>query len=125
MIDNEMNEDERTLQQLVETLYECKAGFERSVPLTAEAKQGSRIVLRWRGEVSLFHLEGSKEAKRCLAWDFEPQTDTTGFAPCTAIAPEVPPVNSPTAAVRNLIIERYRWSERVSYGFVQLRVDRQ
>ena len=128
MKDDEIAEDEKTSRKRAETNYAGKASLEASVRVTAEAEHDEQIILSWRGQVSVFRLTGSKQCERCFVWRFRPQIEVSGYDPDKAgilIAPDVSPVISPIAAVKDFIIHRYAWSESVNRGIIKLRVDPQ
>jgi hypothetical protein len=51
--------------------------------------------IMWKGVVEIFALEGHAKAKRAYGWSF----GQGAKASCTAVL-EIPPVNSPSTAVR-------------------------
>jgi hypothetical protein len=83
------------IRQAVEAMHECKAAHERSVPV----KEMFGTQTAWEGVVESFALTGHPKAKRCYAWSF----DDDGGNPRYIAVLEMPPVNSPSTAVRAAI----------------------
>ncbi len=87
------------LKREVEKAWRCKAAFVESVPVKEEL-YGYRL---FDGEVSVFALEGCKEAERCYAWGyFEGGSDKYIRI---ATASEGAPFDSPQAAVHSRVVE--------------------
>jgi hypothetical protein len=87
------------LRQAIETMHECKAVHEGSTPVVEMF--GPQTA--WEGVVEAFALSGHPKAKRCYAWSY-PDAGETQYV--TVL--ELPPVDSPTNAVRVAIAAEAR-----------------
>lgn len=77
------------LQLTIEHLHKCGAVHRETVPVH-EVFQGKTA---WKGDVEVFDLTGHSKAKRCYGWSYgEPEEFITIL--------ELPPVDSPYAAVK-------------------------
>lgn len=84
------------LQNAIRRLHECEADYLETVPVT-ETFQGQTV---WEGEVEVFNLRGHPKAAHCYAWSHE----TEGKGKRFVAVLELPPVDSPQAAVRAAIV---------------------
>lgn len=90
------------LQLTVRHLHKCDAIYDRTVPVT-ESFQGTVI---WNGEVEVFTLRGHPKAKTCYAWSVADGKHDEQEKFITVL--ELPPVNSPEAAVKVAIASEVR-----------------
>ncbi len=90
------------LQLTVQHLHNCDAVHVRSVPVT-EYFQGRMI---WDGEVEVFALRGHPKAKTCYAWSRADGKHDEHEKFITVL--ELPPVDSPLAAVKVAIASEVR-----------------
>jgi hypothetical protein len=83
-------------------LHNCGAAYVKTVPVS-EVFQGKTI---WRGDVEVFDLNGHPKARRAYAWSHldGPKDDRTQFVAVL----EIPPVDSPQAAVKVAIAHEVR-----------------
>jgi hypothetical protein len=79
------------LRDAVQVMHRCKAEYAESVPV--REMFGQRVA--WEGVVDVFDITGHPKAKRCYAWSYQGD-DGDQFV--TVL--EIPPVDSPNAAVR-------------------------
>ncbi len=79
------------LRDAVQAEHHCMAAHVQSVPVIE--KPGDRTL--WQGVVEVFTLMGHPKAKRCYAWFSADKDDGP-----TTIVLEIPPVDSPRAAVK-------------------------
>ena len=81
------------LRMAVERLYHCAAAH----ICTSDVREvmGGRTV--WSGEVEIFRLERHPKARRCFAWFH----GTSESGVITML--EIPPVSSPSLAVRSFL----------------------
>jgi len=86
-----MSERIENLRIGIETMHDCKAVHERSVPVVEMF--GKKTV--WEGVVESFALMGHAKAKRCYAWCYQNKGETQYVNVL-----EIPPVTSPQTAVR-------------------------
>jgi hypothetical protein len=86
------------LKIVVERLYHCEATFAGEV-LVVE-KFGDSVV--WSGSVSVFDLKGHPKATRAYAWS-SPMAGSRRHRYRTVL--NIPPVDSPEAAVRASIAQ--------------------
>jgi hypothetical protein len=84
----------RDILQVVEATHGCKAAHESS-ELVMEQFRGQTV---WDGLVELFRLTDHPQAHRCYAWSFIDNGE-----PRYVTVLELPPVNSPSTAVRAAI----------------------
>jgi hypothetical protein len=84
----------KQLQLAVQHLHNCAALYVRSVPVT-ESFQGKVI---WDGEVEVFTLRGHPKASICYAWSCADGKHDEHEKFITVL--ELPPVDSPLAAVK-------------------------
>ena len=82
------------LQVAVSQLHNCGAVWRESVPVS-EIFQGKTL---WRGEVEIFDLHGHPKAKRAYGWSHPEGADNKTERFVTVL--EIPPVDSPQAAVK-------------------------
>lgn len=86
-----MSERIEKLRDAVQVMHRCKAEYAESVPV--REMFGQRVA--WEGVVDVFDITGHPKAKRCYAWSYQGD-DGDQFV--TVL--EIPPVDSPNAAVR-------------------------
>ena len=89
-----MNEVLRNIQRAVERAAECPAAHVESVPVL-EVFQGQTV---WEGVVEAFTLNGHPKAKRAYGWAWQDGKEARYVAVL-----EIPPVDSPSTAVRAAI----------------------
>jgi hypothetical protein len=89
-----MSEWIENFRTAIESMHNCKAAHERSVPVVETF--GNKIV--WEGVVESFALMGHPKAKRCYAWSYQDNGETQYVNVL-----EIPPVVSPQTAVRTAI----------------------
>lgn len=90
------------LRDAILRLHGCDARYIESVPVV----ESFREEVVWQGVVEVFELIGHPRVRRCYAWGHaygSGDKETRYFAVL-----EVPPVDSPTAAVRSSIANDYR-----------------
>ena len=94
------------VQVAVSQLHDCGAVYVKTVPVQ-EVFQGETI---WQGDVEVFDLHGHPKAKRAYAWShFDGKKDErTQFVAVL----EIPPVDSPQAAVKVAIAHEVRKSQK-------------
>ena len=90
----------RRLQDAIRHLHGSECRHIATVPLT-EQSQG-RII--WQGDVEMFDLTGHPQAKRCYAWS---SVDDEKKEHLNVVL-ELPPVDSPRAAVRTALVARVK-----------------
>ncbi|MGO8837553.1 MAG: hypothetical protein ACLQAH_05210 [Limisphaerales bacterium] len=90
----------------VQHLHNCDAVHVRSVPVT-ESFQG-RVI--WDGEVEVFTLRDHPKARTCYAWSRADGTHDEHEKFITVL--ELPPVDSPSAAVKVAIASEI-WSKKL------------
>jgi hypothetical protein len=88
------------LKNAIRRLHGCEADHVESVPIK-ETFNGQTV---WEGEVEVFNVRGHPKAKRCYAWAHA--EDDTGRRYVAVL--ELPPVDSPRAAVRAAIVAEAR-----------------
>jgi len=89
------------LRSVVERMHNCSARFVESATVS-ESFDGKPV---WDGTVHTFDLTGHATAARAYAWS-EPVNGSPNRQFFAVL--HVPPVDSPLAAVRSTIVERYR-----------------
>jgi len=82
------------LSGAIERIYHCKALYLRSVTVS-ESAAGRTL---WDGVVYVFELIGHPVANRCYAWN--QWEDLEGEHDLVVVVPGVPPVDSPSAAIK-------------------------
>jgi len=87
------------LKLAIEGLYRCTAEHVASSPVH-EVFNGKTV---WKGDVEVFKLEKHPRAKRCFAWSQREAEGDKGERLITVL--EVPPVVSPTTAVRAQVVK--------------------
>jgi hypothetical protein len=91
----------RPLQDAIRRLHGCEAEYAGRDDVIEDVTGPSVDDLYWSGYVEIFRLHGHPKAKRCYAWSqFTGEED--GEIRYVAIL-ELPPVDSPHAAVRAAI----------------------
>lgn len=91
-----MTADIDRLRDAIKRLHGCDSTHVEASPVT-ETFHGQTV---WEGHVEIFCLIGHPRAKRCFAW-----THSEGQAGERTVAVlEIPPVDSPLAAVRAAIV---------------------
>lgn len=91
----------RELKETVEGLHGGAATHVETVPVKEEF-QGKVI---WQGDVEVFDLSGNPKATRAYAWMHG--LDDTKAKRHVAVL-QIPPVDSPQAAVKAVIVYEYR-----------------
>jgi hypothetical protein len=91
------------LSRMVERRHGCRATHRGSV-LVEESFEEPIV---WRGYVDVFDLIGHVESRRCYAWSYRTENGRTR---CHAVL-ELPPVDSPVAAVRAVVLAESRRQE--------------
>jgi hypothetical protein len=94
-----VNERLANIQKAVEKAAGCLAAHLESVAVI----EGFRDQTIWQGVVEIFALQGHARAKRAYGW----QTGDGADAQFTAVL-EIPPVDSPNAAVKVAIAAKAR-----------------
>jgi len=86
------------LKSVIEGLHKCSACYLRTrlVDQTVDEK------IVWVGDVEVFAITGHSEAKHCYAWSSHRGKNDKGEERVFAVL-EIPPVDSPQAAVRATI----------------------
>ena len=82
------------LHAAILNLHGCESTYVESVPVT-ETFQGETV---WQGEVEVFDIRGHPKAKRAYAWGHA--TGENDQARRYVAVLELPPVDSPQAAVK-------------------------
>ena len=80
-------------------MHRCNAEYFESVPVLEMF--GSQVA--WEGVVDVFNITGNPKAKRCYAWSYQGDKDEQYV---TVL--EIPPVDSPSSAVRASIASQAR-----------------
>jgi hypothetical protein len=91
----------KELTRVVEVSHGCKASHVETVPIR-EVFRGSVV---WEGEVEVFNLTGHPKAVRCYAWGYPEEGGKAGQIEAVTVL-ELPPVTSPTMAVRVAIASK-------------------
>ena len=84
------------LKEAIRLLHSCEAEHVETVSVN-ETFQGQPV---WQGEVEVFNLRGHPTARRAYAWSHETDKGKRYVAVL-----ELPPIDSPRAAVRAAIVE--------------------
>ena len=95
-----MNYRERLARAIKATHGVSAALYLRTVPVK-EVFQGKTA---WEGDVEVFAITGHKKATRCYAWGYEVKKDDWEIIAVL----EIPPVDSPQAAVKVAIAAHAR-----------------
>jgi hypothetical protein len=95
----------RELKETVERLHGGIATHVETVPVT-EVFQGTTV---WRGDVEVFDLTGNPKATRAYAWMHS--LDDSQAKRHVAVL-HVPPIDSPQAAVKAVIVYEYRQQKK-------------
>jgi len=90
------------LAEVIRALHGSEASYVETVPVK-ETHEGQTV---WEGDVEVFDLEGHPKATRVYAWAHE--TDDADRPKRHVTVLHIPPVTSPTMAVRASIIRDYR-----------------
>ncbi|MGA2678323.1 MAG: hypothetical protein ABSF37_03360 [Sedimentisphaerales bacterium] len=90
------------LQDAIFKAHGCKAQHLRSIPVNEQFK-GKPV---WQGIVEVFELTNHPKAKICYAWGHHAGDKDDKSRYVTVL--EIPPVDSPLAAVRASIVSDYR-----------------
>jgi hypothetical protein len=87
-------------------MHDCGATWSKTVPVH-EVFQGKTV---WQGDVEVFDLTGHAKAKRAFAWSHlaGKNDECTQFVAVL----EIPPVDSPQAAVKVAIAHEVRKSQK-------------
>jgi hypothetical protein len=93
------------LREAVERVHKCSARLIDRVPVI-ETFLDQTV---WDGVVHVFEIEGHARATRCYAWT----SPVEGAARCrfTAVL-DLPPIDSPSDAVKLAILQEYRASSK-------------
>ena len=94
------------LQMVIRSLHGCDATWVESVPVR-EVFQG-RVI--WAGPVEVFTLTGHAKAKRGYAWSHRAGADDSDERFVAVL--EIPPVDSPQAAVKVAIAHEVREAQK-------------
>ena len=99
-----MQEDANALREAVEQLHNCKARL-REVVAVKERFRGETV---WEGVVHVFDLGGHPSATVCYAWSSPVKgSERRRFYAVL----RVPPVTSPTDAIRAAIVAGYKGTD--------------
>jgi hypothetical protein len=82
------------LQEAIQSIYGCRALYSRTVHVREDFPEE----VAWDGFVRVFSLLECPKAKHCFAWSYRQGKETKTIAVL-----EIPPVDSPQAAVRAAI----------------------
>jgi hypothetical protein len=88
------------LRDAIKQLHGCESTHIGSVPV----KETFRDVTVWDGVVEVFGLKAHPEVATCYAWIVQEDDGTERYVAVL----EVPPVDSPAAAVRAAIVSEYK-----------------
>jgi len=105
----EKMESLRPLQDAIRRLHGCESEYAGRDDVIEDVTGPSVEDLYWSGYVEIFRLHGHPEAKRCYAWSTysgEPGDEIHYVAVL-----ELPPVDSPHAAVRAAIMAEMKSAE--------------
>jgi hypothetical protein len=94
------------LQQVIFHLHKADSTWVESVPVR-EVFQGQTI---WEGPVEVFTLRDHPKSKRCFAWSHLAGKDDSDERFVAVL--EIPPVDSPEAAVKVAIAHEVRESQK-------------
>ena len=97
-----VSDDLCRLQRAIKRLHGCHSTHLASVSVT-DTFRGRTV---WVGTVEVFSLRAHPYAKRCFAWCHFPERDWDGEVAVL----EIPPIDSPLAAVRAVILAESRQS---------------
>jgi len=97
-----------SINQLQETIKKLH-GVESTHVETVHVKETFEGKLVWEGDVKVFELQGHPKAKRAYAW-MHGMDDSKAKRHITVLA--VPPITSPEAAVKAVIVHEYRKKEK-------------
>jgi hypothetical protein len=84
------------LKDVIRRVHDLDVEHVETVPVR-ETFQGQTV---WEGEVEVFNVRGHPIAKRCYAWAYEKDGGGKRFIAVL----DLPPVDSPVAAVRAAIV---------------------
>ena len=90
------------LQQAIRDLHGCESQYLETVEVT-ETFQGKII---WQGDVEVFQIRGHPKAIRSFAWSHVAGTSDQKTRYVTVL--ELPPVDSPQAAVKAVIMSEIK-----------------
>jgi len=93
------------LKKTIERLHGGTATHVETVPIT-ETFEGKTV---WQGDVEVFDLAGNSKAKRAYAW-MHGLDDTKAKRHIAVL--HIPPVDSPQAAVKAVIVYDYRQQKK-------------
>src|SRR5262245_51967401 len=96
------------LKDVIRRVHHCDADHVETVPVK-ETFHGQTV---WEGEVEVFNLRGHPKAARCFAWTYE--KDDGGRRSIAVL--DLPPVDSPDAAVRAAIVSDARQANTEGEG---------
>ncbi len=85
----------RELQAAIETKAACSAQYLQTQPLTF-AVDGR---VRWKGKVEIYQLKNHPQAKLAFGWGYKSKGGKIAYVTVMGI----PPLDSPTAAVRAFV----------------------
>jgi hypothetical protein len=101
-MDNHSN-DRARIQLAIEHLHKCRAKY----VYTVEVNEFFRGEAAWSGEVEVFELTGHPRTRRCYSW-----RSKDGSGEKIEIFLEIPPVESPSDAVRAHLLEKRRKAQQ-------------
>jgi len=96
------------IKELITTIKNLH-GIESTHVETVHVKESFNGKTVWEGDVEVFELQGHPKAKRAYAW-IHGLDDTKAKRHVTVLA--VPPITSPDAAVKAVIVNDYRKKEK-------------
>jgi hypothetical protein len=98
------------LQQAIRSLYGCQAEYVQTVPVK-ETFQGQTV---WQGDVEIFDIRGHPKATRAYAWAHASRANDQGKRYVAVL--ELPPVDSPEAAVKAAIMQEIKSAGLTSFN---------
>ena len=105
-------DDIESLRSAIKTTHGCEAHHLKSVSVHAVFLGQTT----WKGTVEVFCLTRHPKAKRCYAWSYQVGKETRSM---TVL--EIPPVDSPEAAVRGAIASNADTSKMADVLFANMR----
>jgi hypothetical protein len=100
-----VNQDVQELQDTIRRLHGVESAHLKTVHLR-ESFDGKTV---WEGDVEVFELQGHPKAKQVYAW-IHGLDDTKAKRHVTVLV--VPPITSPEAAVKAVIIHDYQQQKK-------------
>ena len=98
------------LQQAIRDLHGCESQYLETVPVK-EMFQGKIV---WQGDVEVFQIRGHPKAKRAFAWSHVAGANDQQTRYITVL--ELPPVDSPQAAVKAAIMSEIKDAREKAKG---------